>query len=194
MKTTFAPLFDVEPSRHHYDDEINENLFGSSKAISLQELAELNKTFNGRLSIQLVMCKDYIGTLTELQKFLDAFIEREFMNFNLRGVAKLSTTVGNRDKKIDFCNDNQVDLIKVIDDITKNSDFSFHRQSIGNNSLHEFFSYRGANLKFIYGNNDCFRLYDEEHVKNGGNTIASILILLPTGAFFRNWNYDISRI
>lgn len=186
--------FHINISRHHYDDEINQMLFGRGKAITSEQLSNLNKLYCGRLSLQLVMCNDYLGNFVELQKFLYHFTDCGFRNFNIRAVSRLSETVGNRNEKIDFCNQNQVDMMGILDEVAKDNRFEFVRQSIGNNSLHEFYSYRNSRLKFIFTNNDYFRKFDEQNVEKGNNSLASILIMLPDGRFFRNWNYDISQI
>ena len=63
-------------SRHHYDDQINRNLFGI-KVPTKEELSEIlhSVSYRDLFVLNCMLLKDYIGTQEEVHKFLDFAIE-----------------------------------------------------------------------------------------------------------------------
>lgn len=59
-------------SRHHYDDEINREIFRSSNVPTKEELKEfINTVGTEKVHISCNIQKSYIGNLAEMYKFLD---------------------------------------------------------------------------------------------------------------------------
>ena len=63
-------------SRHHYDDEINEKMFGI-KVPTKEELSDILHSVHYKelFVLNCMLLKEYIGTTDEVHKFLDFAIE-----------------------------------------------------------------------------------------------------------------------
>ena len=96
-------LESIHISRHHYDDEINNKIFGSSRVASARDIATLQEHLEDKkiININTLVMKDYISNLMQIKKMLDhvgelgvykngfvslmkcnQYAEEQFINFN----------------------------------------------------------------------------------------------------------------
>ena len=96
-------LESIHISRHHYDDEINNQIFRSTKVATKDEIAALQEALEDKkiININTIVMKDYIDNLAEIKTILDhvgelgvykngfislmkcnPYAEEHFINFN----------------------------------------------------------------------------------------------------------------
>lgn len=66
-------LESIHISRHHYDDKINQEIFGSDKVATAKDIATLQEHLEDKkiININTLVMKDYISNLQEIKKMLD---------------------------------------------------------------------------------------------------------------------------
>ena len=66
-------LESIHISRHHYDDEINYQIFGSSNVASTEDIVFLQEGLDDKriININTLVMKDYIDDLNEIKRMLD---------------------------------------------------------------------------------------------------------------------------
>lgn len=88
-------------SRHHYDDEINKEIFGNNNIPNKEELRKFIDTVGTeKIHISCNIQKNYIGSLTEMYKFLDMASSIGCTDVGFVGLMDVNEY--SREEKLDF--------------------------------------------------------------------------------------------
>lgn len=185
--------FHVNISRHHYDDNINKKLFGKGVPLTVDELSKINEQLDGKLHLQLVLNKNGINNIDEIKKYLDTFVDKGFKRITIRSLVKMDKVVGASAAKINYNNDSQVDMTKILDEVSKDDDFEFVKQDIEAYFDDEFYNYKGALVKFVYTDMSCAEEVERKS-KELGKQLTTLITIMPDKALYGSWNYQNSPI
>jgi len=114
---TLSKLEGIHISRHHYNDEINDSLFGV-KTATMQEIQALYNNASNKQLIRLncLLIKDLIDRKEEVEKYLD-----EASKIGVFRVGFVSLMPTNQ-----YCKDNYIDFNIVFKDLASNFFSTFH--------------------------------------------------------------------
>lgn len=96
-----AYIDNVALSRHHYEDDINQQLFGTQSIATLEDIRNL--TDKSKLHVSCNLMKGYIDSKEELQRYLDTLGSVEVQDVGLVGLMSVN----------DFCKTHYIDILDI---------------------------------------------------------------------------------
>lgn len=195
IKEVEMPYMNI--SIHHYNLDKNKELFGG-KSITLNQLKNIKKQLgatyydNTRVRLQCVLMKGAIDSLDEIKKFLKFTKELGFDNVAFRGLSKLKG-IAIDDKLHNFCNEKELDIFPILNQLADDDDFKFNCQNISDHYMYEDWVYDGIDVHFAYSDMDILAKMEKEETSNNIN-YAREFVLYEDSSFCGGWNKDIKKI
>lgn len=175
-------------SRHHYNNIKNNDIFGKDRGMYY------NRFYNNDfVNFQCVLLDGYIDSIDEIKKYTDLHIKHGIKRVTFRGLSNLNTDKGYYEESIEFCNNQTVDVFKILNDISEDKDFEFIQQKIGDHYIYELYKYKGITVCFSYSNFAFLKNIENEERQNG-KLFSRATILKPDGSVYIGWYYEINKI
>lgn len=152
-------------SRHHYDDSINNSIFGT-EVVSSKIIEQLNKMVDNKIHLSCNLVKGYIDSKEEILKYLNAAANIGIKDIGFISLMQISQYC--KEKFIDF---SDIDL--KCEDVLINKEWNNennckcknHMFIADNGEIVEFYSRYYSNSK----NNLSSLVYDIDKLKDGFN-------------------------
>lgn len=188
LDPSLFPYTNINISKHHYEDVKNNEIFGKDR----EEYCK-NFYYNHFINFQCVLLDGYIDSVDEIKKYIDFHIEHGIKRITFRGLSSLNVDKGYYEESIQFCNNQTVDVFKILNDISEDKDFEFIQQKIGDHYIYELYKYKGITICFSYSNFTFLKQVEEEERQNG-ELYSRATILKPDGSVYIGWYYKINKI
>lgn len=123
---------------------------------------------------------------------MDHYAHKGAVGFSFRGLTKLDAGK-EYSKEINWSAAHAVNFYEIVDMISKDDDFEFVEQKIGDHYWFEMWKYKGMMFRLTYSNFDWLRKVETEE-RNNNEWFSRATIVLPTGGVYSGWTYDINKI
>lgn len=178
--------FNLDVSRHHFNDERNNELF-KRKIISSDELAEVNQKLNGNIILRSLIMDGYIDSVEKIKKFIDHFHKKGFNIFSFKSLNDSLNNPSETNLEHLFVKDHQIDYFNVVNEVAKDKEFNFKNQIFSNEGISELYEYDGVPIKFSYFTTDRIRKLEDIERANG-KKILRTGVINPDGKFVLGWD------
>lgn len=175
--------FNVNLSRHHYDDQKSKDIFGKPFK---------KKIIPNRTSAQCVLMKGYIETVDDMKKYMDHYSSEGITGFSFRGLTELDSSK-DYSNEVKFSKTHSIDFYKIVEEISIDPDFEFVQQKVGDHYWFEIWKYKGMFFRLTYSNFEWLRKVETEE-RNRGEIFSRATIVLPNGRVYSGWTYDINEL
>lgn len=188
--------FHMNISRHHYDDDINAEIFRGARPLSTDELQKINEQFNGQVSLQLVLNKNGICNKDEVKKYIDKFSKMGIKFITIRSMQDMDNITGANPNKVKYSREaKKVDFQNIMEELDKDSDFEYVEQVVGPYFDYEYYKYGDTTARFIFTDMTILDEVEKEYmaINNKASAPAHMIIGNPYHTY-GSWNYSNSQI
>lgn len=176
----------INISRHHYNDEINNRLFGAETILNLPVLSNTVQT---KLRLQCVCVNNGINSKKEIERYIDKYSKGQIYDFNFRQLIK-PEKYGQG-----FINweNNNISLKPIYKEFLQ--DDLYNMSFIHNDEYEyyvEFVSKIKPRQKFLLCYTDMNKIYDIEQIEP--SNIFREFIYFPDGTISGSWSKERKKI
>lgn len=188
--------FHLNISRHHYDDDINAEIFRGARPLSTEELQRINEQFGGQVSLQLVLNKNGICNKDEVKKYVDKFSGMGIKYITIRAMQDMDNIAGANPNKVIYSREaKKVDFQKIIEELDEDSDFQYIEQVVGPYFDYEYYKYGDTTVRLIFTDMTILDEVEKEYMRTNQlpSAPAHMIIGNPYHTY-GSWNYSNSQI
>lgn len=175
----------VETSRHHYDEDKNQEIMRFRKdqliALNTEYTKAVSKLVNHvDLKLACVLQKQGVNSVSEVGKYLDWANSLGVSNITFREFSILTDHGFTQSKTTKYIGDNRIDILSILSDLPD----SFELKKINKGYYYFSFMYRYKNILDV-----IFEVSDyEEMIKKHSSDTINKLIYYPNSDLCMDWN------
>ncbi len=184
----------INVSRHDYRKIKIPGLFGIvgfENVIDDDDLSYVQSRL-GNITIQSVMIKGGVESVKDIKEFMNHYNKLGFKSYSFRGLSILDHN-NDYSGAEEFTRKNFVDFFEIVNSVAKDPEFEFKQQKIGDHYVYEIWKYKGATLRFTYGNFSLLREIEENERKEG-KRFSRATILFPDNRVTTGWIEDLNKL
>jgi molybdenum cofactor biosynthesis enzyme MoaA len=163
-----APVFQhINISRHHYDDEMRNQVMGFKNPLDNDKLLLLvkNKDFGHKIRLNCCLLSGYIDNFGKVVNYLNWAVEMGFRNVCFSTLSVLPGDYIYDPGLVNYAKLQAVDLNSLMNEVTSDLRFSFVKFHSGSHCMYEVWNYTseqgGCVVVFSTSNNHYAQLLDQ---------------------------------